>query len=296
MFTLTADQTKYAGPVDAYIDWCEGRALGEFARRGREAGLLKGRYFGFTEFQRNEWPHYHLLAQVTPEFYRRLDTAYRRNRGRGIIEINNTVVAPLWRNGFTCTTLGMDSVDAALYGAAYGVSEGKDHQRTLPPWYDEWSKRTGHKRMTKWTFSRGFWGTPAPTCKTQHETETVPRVQRSTRVVLEGCGRNASAFFVESDCTDVDRGTGEVLREGHRLTPIGRAPLPVDVVAETLRSHGLDVHDQGQGRYSFSLADLRLASTLIEGKWFNLRSALKGIEDERERKTDRQDRCLVGPR
>ncbi|GAI61373.1 unnamed protein product, partial [marine sediment metagenome] len=111
-FTLTADRTKYINGMDCYETWRKGRALGEFIRRGRKAGLFTGRWFAYLEWQGGVWPHFHLCAQLTADFAARLARAYRSKRGRGIIEINNDVVGPLWRNGFTSTTLNADPAHA----------------------------------------------------------------------------------------------------------------------------------------------------------------------------------------
>ncbi|GAI65122.1 unnamed protein product, partial [marine sediment metagenome] len=72
-FTLTADREKYLEGMDCYERWRTERAVGEFIRRARKAGIIlqsdRGRYFGFLEWQDGEWAHYHICAQVSKAFY-----------------------------------------------------------------------------------------------------------------------------------------------------------------------------------------------------------------------------------
>ncbi|MBA7545832.1 hypothetical protein ES705_38210 [subsurface metagenome] len=273
MITLTANRENYFGPMDCYRDWNERRALAHFVREGRRRGLFGERAFAWVEFQGGLWPHYHLCVELTPEFAASLARAYRRERGRGIIEINNSVVEPLWGRGFTCTTYGAGPVRAALYAAAYSVSGGKESQQGLPTWYDTWCRVTGKKRMHKWSFSRGFFDKENAVAKTSpkppvRRSERASRLQRPTRAILAGCGVRHALFFLDVETTLIDNDTGEILKEGWYRVPIGRIEGNVEDVAGILRSNGVQVYAEDAGGYSLWPDTLFAVRRLIRGNWF----------------------------
>ncbi len=273
MITLTANRENYFGPMDCFRQWNGRRALAQFVRRGRRQALFTGRYFAWVEFQGGVWPHYHLCVELTADFAARLARGYRRKRGRGIIEINNDVIAPLWRHGFTCTTFGADPVRAAVYAASYSVSEGKECQRGLPTWYDAWCKVTGKKRMHKWSFSRGFFEKENAVAKTSpkspaRRSERTSRVQRPTRAILAGCGVRHALFFLDVETTLVDNDTGEILKEGWYRVPIGRVDGNVEDVVKVLRDNGVDVYPDDAAGYSLWPDTLFGVRRLFAGNWF----------------------------
>jgi len=307
-FTLTADREKYPnGAMDCYERWRTERAVGEFIRRARKAGIILesglGRYFAFLEWQDGEWPHYHICAQVSKAFYATLSDAYQNDRRRGIIKINNTVIEPLWRHGFTRTTYEADPVRLALYAAKYAALQGKEKQAGLPDWYEEWREKTGHSRMTKWSFSQGFWSTldleridvdddveqsdsgedlkmsQKPLRKERRRPE--PSETRSAVAIIEACGKTTCDLFVECRCEVVDEESGEV-KEGRYRQIVGRMNEPVSDVLKRLRLEGIPVWGDGDkaNRYVFCLGDLRNVTTIVKGDWFNLSSALQMIEGE----------------
>ncbi|GAI80332.1 unnamed protein product, partial [marine sediment metagenome] len=310
-FTLTADREKYLEGMDCYERWRTERAVGEFIRRARKAGIIlesdAGRYFAFLEWQDGEWPHYHVCAQVTKAFYTELTDAFQKHRGRGIIEVNNTVIGPLWRHGFTRTTYEMDPVRLALYAAKYAAKQGKEKQAGLPDWYEEWREKTGHSRMTKWSFSQGFWSTldleriggdddveqsdsredPKMSHKPLRKERRKPlrRGARSTLAIVQGCGKETCNLFVECRCEVVDEGTGEVIKEGRCNELVGRINKPIGYVLERLRFEGIPLWDDGDKgkKCAFSLGDLRKATKIIgprTGEWFNLAHVLALADGE----------------
>ncbi len=243
------------------------------------------------------WAHYHLCVELTPEFAASLARAYRRDRGRGIIEINNGVIGPLWRHGFTCTTFGAGPVRAALYAAAYSVSEGKESQQGLPTWYRAWCKATGKKRMHKWSFSKGFWdgedtmtrkyARPDPKRREREfdrkrrafeterrkfnaETEVFGELkeQRLTDVIIEGCGKRTTLFCVDVARTLVDDDTGEIVEAGWCGVPIGKVEENVETIVQVLRDNGVDVFAGDRGAYYFSPDAFKHLRRLIPGTWF----------------------------
>ncbi len=314
-FTLTADRAKYLGKylngMDCYEQWRTERAVGEFIRRARKAGVIPesglGRYFGFLEWQDGEWPHYHICAQVTKAFYAELTDAYQKHPRRGIIEVNNTVIGPLWRHGFTRTTYEADPVRLALYAAKYAAKQGKEKQAGLPDWYEEWREKTGHSRMTKWSFSQGFWSTldvekigevedveqgeSSEDPKMSHKPlrkqrrKPVRRGARSTLAIVQSCGKETCNLFVECRCEVVDQESGEVIKEGRCNELVGRINKPIGYVVERLRLEGVPLWDDGDKgkKCAFSLGDLRKATKIIgarTGEWFNLAHVLSLADGE----------------
>ncbi len=310
-FTLTADREKYLNGMDCYERWRTERAVGEFIRRARKAGIILesdlGRYFGYLEWQDGEWPHYHICAQVTKAFYATLTDVYQRRPRRGIIEVNNTVIGPLWRHGFTRTTYEADPVRLALYAAKYAAKAGKEKQAGLPDWYEEWREKTGHSRMTKWSFSQGFWSTldvekiGEVEDVEQSESDEDPKMShkplrkerrkpirtgaRSTLAVVRSCGNRTCDLFVECRCEVFDEETGEILKEGRCNELVGRINEPIAYVAKRLRLADIPLWEPAcpKDRYAFSLGDLRKATKIIgdrTGEWFNLAHALSLADGE----------------
>ncbi|GAI64402.1 unnamed protein product [marine sediment metagenome] len=226
------------------------------------------------EFQHGGWAHYHLCIELTPEFAARLARAYKHQGGRGIVEINNSVVGPLWGHGFTYTRESTDPVRAAIYAASYSVKGGKEHQRRLPPWYDEWCRVTDRKRMTKWSRSRGFFDKEndverkAPKPPPRPRPERCQRVQRATKIVLKECGVRETLVVLEVQCTRIDEKTGEYSEDGWYRKALGRVDEPVSDVVESLRRNGVDVYADDDGSFSLWPNALHAIRRLIHANWF----------------------------
>ncbi|GAI59924.1 unnamed protein product [marine sediment metagenome] len=238
--TLTIDRKRFpgpTGPLDAYEHMRTKRRVARFIREGRRRGLFTGVYFWFLEFQGGVWAHVHIGVELTEAFGARLARAARSKGGHGIIKINNEEIAPLWGLGFTQTSFGVDPVKTACYAMAHGVAGGKDVQRGLPIWYDEWREKTGVQRMQKWTFSRGFWDAlkdfegPGDSLHPQSDRRDRMRrfadrgslVQRATSVIIKDCGQTDSLVYLEIEAAFVDE-AGEIREEGYYHHALGRLP------------------------------------------------------------------------
>ncbi|MBA7547147.1 hypothetical protein ES705_39549 [subsurface metagenome] len=261
--------------MDCFREWNSTRAAAEFVRKGQRHGLFGRRWFRVVEFQGGVWPHYHLCVELTPEFAASLARAYRRKRGRGIIEINNRLLEPLWGRGFTCAMLSASPVRAALYAAGYSVSGGKERQRALPVWYDAWCKVTGKKRMHKWSFSRRFFdkenAVPKkfPRPRSEPPAQSARIVERTTTAILEGCGVRQTMVFIDVETVLVDD-AGEIRDEGWSRIPLGKIDETVEDVVETLHRNAIAVDVHAGGEFSLRVDGLVLHAmrSLIPGKWF----------------------------
>ncbi len=283
--TLTVDREGFpgpTGPIDAYEDMRTQRRVARFVRRGRRRGEYTGVYFWFLEFQGGVWVHVHIGVELTEAFGARLARAARSKGGRDIIKINNEEIAPMWGLGFTQTSFGVDPVKTACYAMAHGVAGGKDVQRGLPIWYDEWREKTGGQRMQKWTFSRGFWDAlkdfegPGDSLHPQSDRRDRMRriadkgslVQRPTSVVIQDCGQTDSLVYVEIEATLVDE-AGETQEEGYYYHPLGRVPGGVMENVDLLRRAGVLVNEDKEREFSFPLDALASIRALFPaGNWF----------------------------
>ena len=64
MLTLTIDQTKFDGPREAYEYVGKKRKISELIRKlHRDKVLITKRFTATLEFQKNGWPHWHLLVE-----------------------------------------------------------------------------------------------------------------------------------------------------------------------------------------------------------------------------------------
>ncbi|GAI70535.1 unnamed protein product [marine sediment metagenome] len=176
----------------------------------------------------------------------------------------------------------MDPVKTACYAMAHGVAGGKDVQRGLPIWYDEWREKTGVQRMQKWTFSRGFWDAlkdfegPGDSLHPQSDRRDRMRrfadrgslVQRATSVIIKDCGQTDSLVYLEIEAAFVDE-AGEIREEGYYHHALGRLPGGVVENVHLLRRAGLEVSEDKEREYSFSLDALAFMRGLFPaGSWF----------------------------
>jgi hypothetical protein len=288
--TLTIDRDRFpgpGGPIDAYEDVRKNRRVSQFIRRGRRQGRFTRSYFGFVEFQGGRWIHIHLCVELTEAFGARLGRAARSKGGRAIIKINNDEIGPLWGLGFTHTRFGVDPAMIACYAAAHGAAGGKEMQRGLPIWYDEWREETGGKRMQKWTFSLGFWdalkkleGIEGVEKSNHPQSDRRDRrhrmcysepgevVQRPTSVIIKACGDTDSLVYAEVQAVFVDL-AGEIKEEGYYHHALGRVRGGVVETVDLLRRGGIEVNEDKEGEYLLSLEALRsIRGLLPEAKWF----------------------------
>jgi len=196
MITLTIDPSLFDSAQAAY-EWVRGKhGLGVFVRTLKRHGFTTGRYAWFLEFQKNGWPHWHVLIEADYIPHHEIESAWGRLRPPGI-----EMMADRPPFGFVSVqgSKFKSASHAANYATKYLI---KEPRYGWPAWVMDFEGR-----LSRYGVSRGFWaGIGSP------------------RKVSCGCGRPSAHpdnCFCEL-CREGLNASGEKMRYRQNKTPAKR--------------------------------------------------------------------------
>lgn len=234
MLTFTVDPELFSGPEDGFDYVKRKRCIAIAMQRLRRAGLVhSGRYLAVVEWQKNGWPHWHVLVDATHIPFDKLCDAWNRN-WKGWRER-----VKLGRPGFGSVRFSnprLNRSHAAGYVTAY-LTKFPEHG------YPDWVWQSGVRQVRRFEASRGFWPSSGHAVCDDDETEDESDEQesgdesgaepeeaqpmRSIHQLVESCGSRCVVLGVRSS---VDPDTGE-LKFDRRFVAMVHADLGTVLVA-----------------------------------------------------------------
>lgn len=192
LVTLTVDPTLFDSSEAAYRWVRERFGISVLMRTLKRYGFITGRYVWFLEFQKNGWPHWHIIVEskFIPGAF--LAEQWGKLRPKGIELVPGR---PLFGKVDIQSRKFKGPEHAANYGTKYLI---KEPEYGWPEWVMDFAGR-----LSRYGVSRGFWG----------ESD----VKRKSRVSLGSDSPHPDTCFCE-DCREgIDARTGKPRREG--VTP-----------------------------------------------------------------------------
>lgn len=154
MWTLTVDPDLFDGDPRACFDYVRGRrAISEWIKALKRAGhLIDNRYFCVVEWQKNGFPHWHILVQARNIPHDYASKMWDRNRPKHLPPVDPNSNKPGFGFiGFT-TTKKHQSVDHAVnYATKYCI---KYPEEGFPDWVLDYEGR-----IDRFSASQNFWKT-----------------------------------------------------------------------------------------------------------------------------------------
>jgi hypothetical protein len=257
MITLTVDHALFDGPGEAY-DHIVGYRRGRFGADGErierstasaipriverlfEKCLLHSRdWFCALEFQRNDWPHWHMLVDsdvdskilqhaVEKEWAKFIPLAQRKLVRPSVTDTRHSL-------GYVTVTDppgGVQNARAAGIYAGYYCYKPLKRGQSWPDWVME-----GKYRIPRYSRSRGFWNLPVR--RSVRDPSRIPRHYRvrSHRERLASC-RRTLVFLRRQE--RIDLRTGEVRRVRQFC---GKADVDGYALLDAVRVNGYPEHE-----------------------------------------------------
>lgn len=191
MLTFTIDPQHFESPEQAYDVSRKARWVGETLRKLRREGWIQdGHYFAVIEFQRNGWPHWHVLVKG------------RRLPKREFMRFFHALKDSWNANGRRCGK-DVDNSRAGLGGVDIKLFEDPDHAINYATKYVIKNPREGwpawvmdsRRNVSRYSTSRGFFdafdvegetGSPQPDPDDQDDNE--PNQRNTIRERIAKCG------------------------------------------------------------------------------------------------------------
>lgn len=228
MLTFTIDQQLFAGPQEAFDYVAAKRCIGVTMQRLHRAGHLHSRrYFCVIEWQKNGWPHWHILVDASRIPFGDLCEAWNRNWMGWQERVK------LGRPGFGSVRFSVprfpDADKAAGYVAAY-LTKVPDYG------FPEWVLDRPQRSIRRYYASKGFWGQARANSEPECKPEAADAIEEDACPVCKAVGPGFSDYCEECGWSVLDEQAVGDVPDG----PFVVEPPPRKSIRECMRECGRD--------------------------------------------------------